>query len=251
MCDPKTIRKIDLNCDMGESFGPYHYGADKELMPFISSANIACGFHAGDPGVMRETVELAAEYGVRIGAHIGFPDRLGFGRRKLDVNAREVYEYTLYQIGALDGFLKSTGLSMSHIKLHGALYMMASERDDLANATVKAVSAYNSNLEIYALPGSELAISGKTANLQIRHEFFADRPYIENKVKMFGWTLEEIGTPTDIAERTVRLLQREVVNSDSPVDTICVHSDTPGAPMITKCISDKLVNAGWLIKGDE
>lgn len=247
-------REIDLNCDMGESFGPYQYGSDKEIMPFISSANVACGFHAGDPRVIRETVQLAVEHDVRIGAHIGFPDRLGFGRRYLDVSPIEVYDYTLYQLGALDAFLRAEDIPMSHIKLHGALYMMANERKQLAEATVKAVLSYNPSLEIFAMPDSELIRSGIAANLTVMNEYFADRPYNEQGVKMFGWTLDEIGSPSDIAERTLKVLNNNTENYPekslpSIVDTICVHSDTPGAPLIMRSIREHLEQAGWAIKG--
>lgn len=238
------MREIDLNCDMGESFGVYQYGADKEIMPFISSANVACGFHAGDPHIMRETVEMASAYGVRVGAHVGFPDLLGFGRRKLEVNAQEVYEYVLYQLGALDAFLRAANLSMSHIKLHGALYMMAQERRDLADATVKAVLDYNAKLEVYTLPHSELALSCRASNLVNVNELFADRPYNENGVKMFGWTLEEIGSPSDISERILGQL-------DHPISSICVHSDTPGAPLIMKSIREKLTQSGYVIRNNK
>jgi UPF0271 protein len=232
---------IDLNCDMGESFGLYKYGADTELMPLISSANIATGFHAGDPHVMRESVALAAHYGVRIGAHVGLPDRLGFGRREMNVKAQEIYDYVLYQLGALDGFLKAAGLTMSHIKPHGAWYMMAAEKREVSEATVKAVLAYNPHLDIYTLPDSELYKSAKEAKLNVVSEYFADRPYHDKKVKMFGWTLEEIGQPGEIAKRALEVVE------DGTIETVCVHSDTPGSSAIMKAVRETLVESGWRI----
>ncbi|GFN33996.1 LamB/YcsF family protein [Paenibacillus xylaniclasticus] len=232
---------IDLNCDMGESFGLYKYGMDEELMPLISSANVATGFHAGDPHVMRESVALAAHYGVRVGAHVGLPDRIGFGRREMNVKPQEIYDYVLYQLGALDAFLKPAGLTMSHIKPHGAWYMMAAEKQEVSEATVKAVLAYNPDLEVYTLPGSELYKSATEANLKVVSEYFADRPYYDNKVKMFGWTLEEIGEPSDIAKRALAIVE------GSSIETVCVHSDTPGSAAKMQAVRDILVEAGWKI----
>lgn len=232
---------IDLNCDMGESFGLYKYGADEELMPLISSANIACGFHAGDPHVMRESVELATQYGVRVGAHIGLPDKLGFGRREMKVKPQEIYDYTLYQLGALDSFLHKSHTSLSHIKPHGALYMMTAEIRELAEATVEAVLDFNPGIDIYTLPDSELYRVAKEAKLNVVSEYFADRPYVNNYVKMFGWTLEEIGQPSEMAQRALRMFE------ENPVETICVHSDTPNAPAIMRAVRDALVENGWII----
>lgn len=239
-------KNIDINCDLGESFGLYRYGADKEVMPLIRSANVACGFHAGDPHVIRETVELASSYGVRIGAHIGFPDRLGFGRREIKVAPQDVYDYIIYQLGALDGFLKIAGVPMSHIKLHGALYMMACEHRDISIETVRAVKDYNPNLEIYALPYSELAKQGNLEGLKVVNEFFADRPYDKSGVKMFGWTLGEIGSPNKIADNVLNVLEEDLVNGKE-IDTICVHGDTPNAPSILAVIREKLEISGWVI----
>lgn len=232
---------IDLNCDMGESFGLFKYGADEAMMPLISSANIACGFHAGDPSVMRESIELAMQYGVRVGAHIGLPDLLGFGRREMNVKPQEVYDYTLYQLGALDGFLRKAGTSMSHIKPHGALYMMTAEKEEMAQATVKAVLDFNPELEIYTLPDSKLYHYGKEAGLKVVSEYFADRPYVDNYVKMFGWSLDEIGQPDEMAARALKVME------ENPVETICVHSDTPNAPAIMKAVRETLTEAGWVI----
>ncbi|WP_157077401.1 5-oxoprolinase subunit PxpA [Robertmurraya korlensis] len=232
---------IDLNCDMGESFGLYKYGADTEMMPLISSANIACGFHAGDPHVMRESVELATEYGVRVGAHVGLPDRLGFGRREMQVKPQEIYDYTLYQLGALASFLQKSNTSLSHIKPHGALYMMTAEKRELAEVTVEAVLDFNPGIEIYTLPNSELYYAAKEAKLNVVSEYFADRPYVNNYVKMFGWTLEEIGQPNEMAKRSLQWIE------ENSVETICVHSDTTNAPAIMKSVREALLDNGWLI----
>lgn len=242
-------KQIDINADMGESFGVYKYGADSELMPYITSANIACGFHGGDPHVMRETVQLATSYGVRIGAHVGFPDKLGFGRREINVTPQEVYDYVLYQLGALDGFLKANNTIMSHMKLHGALYMMACSSKALSQAAVQAVADYNPHLDIYALPSSELAVCSEEAGLKVMNEYFADRPYTNGQVKMFNWDLSEIGSPQKISETIVRLLEKQLTteSANTKIDTICVHSDTPNAALIAKCIHQALQKEERLI----
>lgn len=236
---------MDLNCDMGESYGVYDYGMDREMMPLISSANIACGFHAGDPRIMHETVELAQTFGVRIGAHIGLPDRLGFGRRYMQLSPGEMYDYTLYQIGALNAFLRYKGIALTHVKLYGALYMMACEQRDLAEAYVRAVRSWDPALEIYTLPGSEVAASAAEHDLTVVTEYFADRPYSGQDVKMFGWTYEEIGTPENIGDRVENMLNDPAF---AGIGTICVHSDTRNAPAIMKRIKDRLQLLGYSTK---
>lgn len=242
-------KEIDINCDLGESYGVYRYGADNELFPHVSSVNIACGFHAGDPHIMKRTVEMATAYGVRIGAHVGLPDRIGFGRRIMQVSSAEMYDYIMYQLGALDAFLRPVGLAMSHLKLHGALYMMAAERADLAQATVEAVNAFNPALDIYTLPGSSLARLAQEAKLSVVQELFADRPYGPEGVIMFGWSLKDIGTPAEASERVMRMLGNPDDGSlpTTRPDTVCVHSDTPGAVSIVQSVRDALLNGGWTI----
>ncbi|WP_141604460.1 5-oxoprolinase subunit PxpA [Terrilactibacillus laevilacticus] len=246
-----TLKKeIDINCDLGESFGLYKFGSDPDIMPIISSANVACGFHAGDPQTIRETVALASSNGVRIGAHIGFPDRLGFGRREMKVSSEEILDYIIYQLGALDGFLKIYGVKMSHLKLHGALYMMAANQKEISDATIKAIKSYDSELEIYTLPNSELSKSAQLNNLKVIHEFFADRPYYNQKVKMFGWTMEEIGSSVDIAHRVLNELNYNSINEgkEQEIHSICVHSDTQNAPAIIHAVRKTLEENDFIIK---
>lgn len=237
---------IDVNSDMGESFGVYKYGADEDILPNISSANVACGFHAGDPGVMRQTVKMAKRYDVRVGAHIGFPDRLGFGRRYMHCTAEDVRDYVSYQLGAIYGFTRSENVSLSHVKLHGALYMMALEDTLLSESVVQAVRSFDSDLRVYTIAGSALAAAAKESGLRVVSEYFADRPYDEQGVKMFGWSLEEVGSPTKIAERVQSLVlkgQIEGLNGEQvrlTADSVCVHSDTPGSAQIVRTIRDKL-----------
>ncbi|WP_382306864.1 5-oxoprolinase subunit PxpA [Herbiconiux sp. UC225_62] len=232
-------RVIDLNADLGESFGPYRYGNDEELMPLITSANVACGFHAGDPHTMRLTVDLAHRHGVRIGAHMGLPDRLGFGRRTMEITGQEAYDYSLFQIAALGGFLRRDGIRMHHVKPHGALYMMASADAELADGIARAVADYDMGLLLYALPGSELALAGARRGLQVVEEFFADRPYVGRDVVMFGWSYEQIGSPQSAVERMRAMLHDP---SFSSVGTVCVHSDTVDAPAIMAALRTSLEN---------
>lgn len=243
---------IDINCDMGESFGLFRYGADAEIMPFITSANIACGFHAGDPVVMRQTVALAKQHGVAIGAHFGFPDLLGFGRRRLDVKPAHLKDYVTFQIGALLAFLKSEKTRLHHVKPHGALYMMALEDDALARAIVEASLEQDEHLKIYTIEGSATERMARQLGMRPVAEFFADRGYhADGRVKMFDWTIEEAGgTPEKIGQRIVRLLREEKVaaidggEARIRAETVCVHSDTPGSPQIAAAIREALKAAG-------
>ena len=169
--------KIDLNCDLGESFGNYKIGMDEEVIKFISSANIACGFHASDPLVMEKTVALAKENGVKVGAHPGFPDLAGFGRRNMNVSPKELKAMVVYQIGALNAFCKASGIKMNHVKPHGAMYNMAAKDERLALAIAEAVAQIDDNLFLVGLSGSELLKAAKRVGLKCASEVFADRAY--------------------------------------------------------------------------
>lgn len=238
---PSPVRRVDINADLGESFGAYRYGSDAELMPFITSANVACGFHAGDPASMREAVQSAVEHGVAIGAHVGLPDRLGFGRRDINISAADAYDYSLYQLAALDGFVRAAGTRMHHVKPHGALYMMAAKRIDLARAISSAVRDFDSSLAMYVLPGSHAERAAHDAGLAVRREFFADRPYEGTDVVMFGWTYEQLGGAEGAASRVARMLVEPAFDS---IETVCVHSDTVDAPEIARAVSAALRNGG-------
>src|SRR5262245_35268794 len=171
---------VDLNCDMGESFGAYRIGADEEVMPYVTSANIACGFHGGDPRVMRETISRAADHGVAIGAHPGFHDLDGFGRRNIDVTPQEAYDLVVYQVGALLAFAMAARVPMQHVKAHGALYNMAAARPDLAAAIARAVRDVDPTLVLFGLPGSHLVSAGLAEGLSVANEAFADRGYMSD-----------------------------------------------------------------------
>lgn len=246
--DRTAPRRVDLNADMGESFGLYRYGADEGIIGFLSSANIACGFHGGDPTVMRRSVALARQHGVAVGAHVGFPDLLGFGRRTLGAKPAHVKDYVTYQIGALQAFLRAEGVPLHHVKPHGALYMMALDDEPLARAIVEASLAAAENLQMYTIAGSALADAAGRLGMQVVSEFFADRGYYaDGTVKMFDWTLDEAGGSAErIGQRVLRLLQQGTVaaidggEAQIEAETVCVHSDTPGSPEIVAAIRQAL-----------
>ena len=246
------VRRIDFNADMGESFGLWQRGADAELLECISSANIACGFHAGDPTTIRRTVLAARAKGVAVGAHPGYPDLLGFGRRELRATPEDVRNYVLYQVGALQAFLKSAGLPLQHVKPHGALYTMALEDERLARAILEAVAEVDPALPVFTLRGSALWDEAQRLGIRPVAEYFADRPIrSDGSVVMFNWRLEDCGgTPEEIARRAVRVLLEGQVDavdggevSVPAVETVCVHSDTPGAGAIGRALKRALEEA--------
>ena len=242
---PTAVRTLDLNCDLGESFGVYRYGADEAVMPLVTSANVACGAHAGDPRTMAASVELAARHGVAVGAHVGLTDREGFGRRMIAVTAQEVHDLCLAQMGALSGFTRAAGVPLMHLKLHGALYMMAMGDPELAEAVSRAARAFDAGLRVLALPGSALAGAAEVYGLTVVEEFFADRPYRDGTVRMFGWTPEELGPPDAAGDRVEAMLGDPAFGS---VTTVCVHSDTPGAPELLGAVRARLRSLGCVLR---
>lgn len=252
--EPRT-RSVDINADLGESFGRWQLGADQVLMRAISSASVACGFHAGDPITMQATVLLAKRESVSIGAHPGLPDLLGFGRRNIDVAPADAAAYAVYQTGALAAFCRAAGVDLHHVKLHGALYMMALEDAALARAIAEAIAGIG-ELPVYTLAGSEMWDAAAAAGLQPVPEFFADRPlHKDGSVLMFGWQEHFEATPETVSERvrslmrtgTVRSLEGDMVPI-SPA-TICLHSDTPGAGEIGIAVRAAIEAEGVLVSG--
>ncbi len=243
--------RVDLNSDLGESFGPWTMGRDADLMTSISSANIACGFHAGDPGKMRETVALAKAHGVAVGAHPGFPDLVGFGRRDMKASPREVEDFVVYQVAALAGVAAAQGVRLQHVKAHGALYTMACRDRAMADAIASGVAALDRSLILFGLPGSELLKAGKAAGLRVAAEVFADRAYeadgsLASRSKA-GSVIHDTGVVVARAIRMVR--EREVVAIDGSTirldaETLCVHGDTPGAADLAHQIRKALEGAG-------
>ena len=244
-----AVMKIDINCDMGESYGAWEMGDDEALMPYVTSASIACGWHAGDPMVMRRTVRLAKRHGVQIGAHPGYPDLLGFGRRPMQLSPEETRDYLLYQIGALSAFAKAEGVRLQHVKPHGALYNAAAKDPVLSRAIAEAVAEADPAIILVGLPESELVKAGQEAGLRVAGEGFGDRAYNEDGTlvsrKLPGALITD---PDAVADRVLMMLEGEVCAITGQtiaiaVDTICLHSDTPGAPAIAKRLRERLVEA--------
>jgi UPF0271 protein len=242
--------KIDLNCDMGESFGQYHLGDDAAMLDIITSANIACGLHAGDPLVMRETVTNAARRGVAIGAHPAYPDLQGFGRRKMQMSPAELEAFLIYQLGALAGFARAAGTRLEHVKPHGALYNQAVSDPDIAAAIARAVMAFDPALIVVTLPESALRLAALGSGLRVALEGFADRAYLANGTlaprNLRGAVIHD---PDVAAARAIRMIvQGEVETLEGAViplrvNTICVHGDTPGAAQIAAHLREALERA--------
>ena len=246
-----SVVRIDINCDMGESFGPWNMGADEQVMPHITSANIACGAHAGDPVVMRRTVRLAKGAGVAIGAHPGFADLQGFGRREMTVDHAELEASLIAQIGALVAIAKAEGVSLQHVKPHGALYNMAARDRALADVVARAIVAVDPSLIMFGLPNSPLIDAGRAAGLRVAAEAFADRAYRADGSlvprSQPGAVLE------DVEEMVARAVSMAIgVHVRTPdglevplrFDTICVHGDTPGAAELARRIRTAMRGAG-------
>lgn len=226
----------DLNCDMGEGYGAWNMGNDAAIMPFVSAVNIACGFHAGDPAIMKRTVRLALQHGVHIGAHPGLPDIQGFGRREMSISPEEAYDMVVYQIGALAAFVKAEGGVLHHVKPHGALYNMAAVKPEVADAIAQAIYKVEPALVLYGLSGSELIRSGKKAGLKVANEVFADRTYQQDG------TLTSRKLPgamiTDHHQSMLQVVKMvkegKVVSQQGTevalqADTICIHGDGASA----------------------
>lgn len=223
---------VDLNSDLGESFGVYTIGNDSDVLQYVSSANIACGFHAGDPQVMQKTVAMAAARGVAVGAHPGVPDLVGFGRRKMAVTPQEAYAMVVYQVGALQAFTTAAHVTLQHVKPHGALYNMAAKDQTLAAAIAEAVYDVNPKLVLYGLAGSFLIREGKKRGLATASEVFADRTYQPDGTLTPRSQPDAMVTDENTAiSRVLRMIQDGVVTAqngeDIPVqaDTICIHGD--------------------------
>jgi UPF0271 protein len=230
------MKKIDLNCDMGESYGAWKMGADAEVMRYISSANIACGFHGGDPATIRKTVRLAVDRGVAVGAHPSLPDLMGFGRRVMRISPQDMYDLVVYQAGAVEAFARAAGAKLHHVKCHGALYNMAATDEGLSEAMARAVKDLGSGVILYALSGSKSLEAGKKAGIRVLGEVFADRGYSDDGTLA---PRDKPGGMIEDAAASVRqalaMIEGGYVTSLAgkrvPVaaDTMCLHGDQPGA----------------------
>lgn len=243
--------EIDFNSDLGEGFGLYRLGDDQAVLARITSANIACGFHAGDPRIMRQTVAAAVAAGVAVGAHPSFPDLQGFGRRKMSLSPEEAYECVLYQVGALSGFATAQGTTLQHVKPHGALYNQAAADPTLARAICEAVRDFDPNLYLYGLANSTLTDAGEALGLKVRHEVFADRTYQADGTLTQRGQANAMITDAEQAVAQVLCMLREghVVAVDGtrvPVraDTLCIHGDQPGAAAFARAIRQALTREG-------
>lgn len=243
--------EIDLNCDMGESFGRYQLGQDEAMMPHITSANIACGCHAGDPLVMDATIRLAAQHGVGVGAHPGFPDLQGFGRRNMGLSPDEIEAFVLYQVAALAGFARAAGVELAHVKAHGALYNMAAKDRAMADAIARGVARFSKDLVLVGLAGSLLVEAGSEAGLRVAREAFADRAYeVDGSLRSRRLPGAVLESPEQAAAQAVRLARQGVIIAYSgeevrvEADTLCVHGDTPTALSIVQAIRRELAVAG-------
>jgi 5-oxoprolinase (ATP-hydrolysing) subunit A len=244
---PSMPDRVDLNADMGESYGRWTLGDDAALMPHLTSANIACGFHGGDPHVMRQTVALAIEHGVGIGAHVSFPDLIGFGRRRMAMTADEVADYIVYQAGAVRAFAEAAGGRLQHVKPHGALYTTIVDSAELAEAAARAVASLGADVILLMPP----AVAGAAAKAGVPFvpEGYVDLDY-DGEGKIVIERAKKTRDPEEMGERAVRLIRdRRVRTTDGGelelhVQSICVHGDAPNAPDIARAIRAALESSG-------
>lgn len=248
--------KVDLNCDMGESFGAWNMGDDEAMFDLITSANVACGFHGGDSDVMLQTARMAKAKGVAIGAHPGFRDLQGFGRRPiLGMSASEIETLVAYQIGALQAIAAMAGHKVTHVKAHGALSNMACESDLIAGGIASAIKAVDASLVFVVLPLTALERAGEKAGLKLARELFADRAYEDDgslvSRKKPGAVLHD---PAEVGERVLRMVEQQSIICASgkvlptSVDTICIHGDTPAAVSLARAVRARLDGAGIAVK---
>jgi len=242
---------IDLNADAGESYGAFTYGHDREIFPLVTSVNLACGFHGGSPTRIREAVALAKAHGVAVGAHPGFPDLVGFGRRDMALSPEEVYADLLYQIGALYAFLKTEGLSLHHVKPHGALYLRACRDRETARAIAEAVKAFDPEVPLVVLPGTVYEEEARRAGLRVVLEAFPERAYLKNgQLAPRSLPGSWISDPKEAARRALRMVLEGKVEAldggevEVKAETLCIHGDNPNAPEVALAVRKALEEAG-------
>jgi UPF0271 protein len=239
---------VDINVDMGESYGRWQLGDDANVMPWITSANIACGFHAGDPGTMRSSTQLAVEHGVAIGAHVGFPDLLGFGRRRIDVTAGEVRDYATYQIGALQAIVSAEGGALAHVKPHGALYALCSRSDEHAAALSAAIADVDARLPLLLL-SRHVAASVEAHGIRLVVEAFPDLDY-EPEGDIIIEPIKRARDPDLVARRATRIVLHHTIETTNGGEievhapTLCLHGDAPNAVETARTVRESLERAG-------
>jgi len=245
------MKTIDLNCDMGESYGAWKMGADAAVMPYISSANIACGFHAGDPATIRTTVRLAVDRGVAVGAHPSLPDLMGFGRRAMRISPQDMYDLVVYQAGAVEAFARAAGAKLHHVKCHGALYNMAATDEGLSEAMAKAVKDLGGSVMLYALSNSLMMKVAKRQGIPVLGEVFADRGYSDDGTlaprDRPGGMIED---PQASVKQALGMIEGGYVTSLSgkrvavAADTMCLHGDQPGAVTFAQTLRKAFTEKG-------
>ena len=246
--------QIDISCDMGESFGPWKMGFDEEMMQYISSANIAGGFHASDPTTMRKTVALAKDYGVAVGVHPGYRDLVGFGRREMNVPPDEIHDEIIYQLGALREFARYYDMEVQHVKPHGALYMVAARDEELSRAIIEAIQRVDPGLLLFCMQASVTYQLAQKMDQPVVAEFYADREYNDEGQIVFTRSVAEQLDPEEVGDRVVRAVTEKKVKTESgkdvdvASDSVCVHGDTPGAVRLAEVIARKLGENGIEIR---
>lgn len=250
-----TENNIDVNCDMGESFGPWRMGNDEAIMPLVSSANIACGYHGGDPATIRKTVKLAMDAGVAIGAHPSLPDLMGFGRRTMRISAQDMYDYVLYQAGAVGAFVRAAGGRLHHVKCHGALYNMAATDTALAGAMAEAVKALGPGVLLYALASSRMVEAAAQIGVPVVEEAFADRSYQpDGTLTPRGAAGAMIEDEEQAVQQAIGMVQHGMVATAGGgtfrlrPGTICLHGDQPGALRFATALREALQHNGSVVK---
>ena len=235
---------------MGESVGPWKMGFDEEMMPYISSANVAGGFHAGDPTTMRKTVALAKDHGVAVGVHPGYRDLVGFGRREMDVPPDEIHDEIIYQLGALREFARYYDMEVQHVKPHGALYMVAARDEELSRAIIEAIQRVDPGLLLFCMQASVTYQLAQKMDQPVVAEFYADREYNDDGQIVFTRSVAEELDPEEVGDRVVRAVTEKKVKTESgndidvASDSVCVHGDTPGAVRLAEAIARKLGENG-------
>jgi len=245
------VKRVDLNCDMGESYGAWKMGNDAEVMPFVTSANIACGFHGGDPATIRQTVRLALDHGVAIGAHPSLADLQGFGRRAMSISPQEMYDLVVYQAGAVEAFARAAGAQLHHVKCHGALYNMAAKDEALSEALTRAVKDLGEGVMLYALSNSLMMTVAKKHGLRVAGEVFPDRGYADDgSLAPRARPGSLVTDASEAAARALAMVEQGTVATLSgrqvPVSagTLCLHGDQPGAVAFARAIRKALADHG-------
>lgn len=247
-----STASIEINCDMGEGYGRWRFAPDEEFMPYISAANIACGFHAGDPRIMRRTARAAIEQGLQIGAHVALPDLMGFGRRRMAVSADELQDYTLYQIGALKAFVEAEGSKLSHVKPHGVMYVMSLEDAELAEAVIAAVAEVDNTLLLYSFDKRHSELAARYG-VRLVQEGFVDLAY-DDAGNLIIEREKQAWDPSLVSSRAIRLVREGKVATASGRDldispeSICLHGDAPNSVEVIRTVRQSLRDAGIAVR---